>query len=576
MRIWGAALGLGLAASCIAPARAQIPSINPGVIQNDVDRQRRQLEQQSAPPKLNGPAVIGGEREKSQLLKPGGPKFRLHKVEFDASKFITPAELDEIAKKYVGKNVDIASLLQLVADINALYTERGIVTGIATLPEQDAKGGIVRIKLTEGRLQKTTIEGNKQTRPDYILQRVKEPEGEVLDVPKLNRDVIWFNRTNDVQIKALLQPGTSFGLTDLQFAVIEPPVDTLQLFTDNQGAENTGRWEGGAFYKRHGLFGVDDRLTFYGVRSDGNLNGNVAYSIPVNPWGGRAGVSYTEGKIKIIQGPFVALDVTGRSSQAAVNFSQPVWVTQNWLVLLNAAETEGKTVSRFATVAVTQDHYDKATAGLSVTNSGNTYSITVSPAVNYIAWQDHVLGNNRAFNTYTGSMFATSAAGACKFQHQRAGELAVHTGKAAAGRPDLLDRWSHHRARLSLQLGVRRQRLLFQRRAALQLVAMAPGFRHLHLHRLGGGVLDVSGNHRTGLGRRRLLLDLRLVHDVRGELRDAAEDGRLDPAPLRGLWPRHFPAVVDVPEAGKPRAGCGRGRQEQVVGRMGYALNAAV
>jgi hemolysin activation/secretion protein len=399
----------------MAPARAQVPSINPGVIQNDVDRQRRQLEQQSAPPKLNGPAVIGGEREKSQLLKPGGPKFRLRKVEFDGSKFITPAELDEIAKKYVGKNVDIASLLQLVADINAIYTERGIVTGIATLPDQDANGGIVRVKLTEGRLQKTTIEGNKQTRTDYILQRVKEPEGEVLDVPKLNRDVIWFNRTNDVQIKALLQPGTNFGLTDLQFAVIEPPIDTLQLFTDNQGAENTGRWEGGAFYKRHGLFGVDDRLTFYGVRSDGNLNGNVAYSVPVNPWGGRVGVSYTEGKIKIVQGPFVALDVTGRSSQAAINFSQPIWVTQNWLVLLNAAETEGKTVSRFATVAVTQDHYDKATAGLSVTNSGNTYSITVSPAVNYIEWQDHVLGNNRTFNTYTGSLIATSAAGPANF-----------------------------------------------------------------------------------------------------------------------------------------------------------------
>lgn len=413
MRILGAALAVGLAASCIASARAQ--SINPGVIQNDIDRQRRQLEQQSAPPKLTGPAVIGGEREKSQLLKPGGPKFRLRKVTFDESKFITPAELDEIAKKYVGKDVDIAALLQLVADINAIYAARGIVTGIATLPEQDAKGGIVRVKLTEGRLQKTTIEGNKQTRTDYILDRVKEPEGEVLDVPKLNRDVIWFNRTNDVQIKALLQPGTSFGLTDLQFAVIEPPVDTWQLFVDNQGVENTGRWQGGTFYKRHGLFGVDDRLTFYGVRSDGNLNGNAAYSIPVNPWGGRVGVSYTEGKIKIIQGPFVALDVTGRSSQASVNFSQPVWVTQDWLVLLNAALTEGKTVSRFATVAVTDDHYDRTTAGVSVTKSGNAYSITVSPAVNYIEWQDHVLGGNRTFNTYTGSLLATSAAGPANF-----------------------------------------------------------------------------------------------------------------------------------------------------------------
>lgn len=413
MRILGAALAVGLAASCIASARAQ--SINPGVIQNDIDRQRRQLEQQSAPPKLTGPAVIGGEREKSQLLKPGGPKFRLRKVTFDESKFITPAELDEIARKYVGKDVDIAALLQLVADINAIYAARGIVTGIATLPEQDAKGGIVRVKLTEGRLQKTTIEGNKQTRTDYILDRVKEPEGEVLDVPKLNRDVIWFNRTNDVQIKALLQPGTSFGLTDLQFAVIEPPVDTWQLFVDNQGVENTGRWQGGTFYKRHGLFGVDDRLTFYGVRSDGNLNGNAAYSIPVNPWGGRVGVSYTEGKIKIIQGPFVALDVTGRSSQASVNFSQPVWVTQDWLVLLNAALTEGKTVSRFATVAVTDDHYDRTTAGVSVTKSGNAYSITVSPAVNYIEWQDHVLGGNRTFNTYTGSLLATSAAGPANF-----------------------------------------------------------------------------------------------------------------------------------------------------------------
>lgn len=409
MRTWRPALGIGLAACCIGSVRAQ--SINPGVIQNDIDRQRRQLEQQSAPPKLTGPAVVGGEREKSQLLRPGGPKFRLRKVTFDASRFITPAELDEIAKKYVGKDVDIAALLQLVADINAVYAARGIVTGIATLPEQDAKGGIVRIKLTEGRLQKTTIEGNKQTRPGYILDRVKAPEGEVLDVPKLNRDVIWFNRTNDVQIKALLQPGTSFGLTDLQFAVIEPPVDTWQLFVDNQGVENTGRWEGGTFYKRHGLFGVDDRLTFYGVRSDGNLNGNAAYSIPVNPWGGRVGVSYTEGKIRIIQGPFVALDVTGRSSQAAVNFSQPVWVTQDWLVLLNAALTEGKTVSRFATVAVTDDHYDRTTAGVSVTKSGNAYSITVSPAVNYIEWKDHVLGNDRTFNTYTGSLLATSAAG---------------------------------------------------------------------------------------------------------------------------------------------------------------------
>ena len=64
MRGLGIALGVGLALSTSASARAQ--TINPGAIQNDIDRQRQQFEQQSAPPKLQGPAVIGGEREKLQ------------------------------------------------------------------------------------------------------------------------------------------------------------------------------------------------------------------------------------------------------------------------------------------------------------------------------------------------------------------------------------------------------------------------------------------------------------------------------------------------------------------------------
>lgn len=402
------ALLVGFAIASIAPVRAQISQVNPGVIQNDIERQQRQFEQQAAPPKLQGPGVVGGQRETSPLLRPGGPKFLLRKVRFEPSHFLTPQELDGIAKKYVGRKIDISDLLQLVADINAIYTQRGIVTGIATLPPQSADGGVVQIKLTEGRLNTSSIEGNKQTSDFYIRQRVNPREGEVLDVPRLNRDVTWFNRTNDVQIKALLQPGTDFGLTDLKLAVIEPPVDTLQLFVDNQGAQNTGAFQQGVYYKRHGLFGVDDRLTFYGVRADGNLNGNVAYNIPINPWGGRIGVSYTQGKIKVIDGPFVSLDVTGTSTQSAINLSQPVLATDNWLLLLNGATTVGSTTSDFTGVAVTNDHYGKWTSGFALTHFGNGYSVTISPAVNVVHWHDSILGGAENFNTFTGSATASA------------------------------------------------------------------------------------------------------------------------------------------------------------------------
>ena len=40
--------------------------------------------------------------------------------------------------------------------------------------------------------------------PPAFEDGVGEPVGEVLDVPKLNQDVTWFNRTNDVQLQALL------------------------------------------------------------------------------------------------------------------------------------------------------------------------------------------------------------------------------------------------------------------------------------------------------------------------------------------------------------------------------------
>lgn len=409
MRWVSLGLGLVLASLLASFARAQVPTpqVNPGIIEGDIQRQRQRFEQQQQVPKQQGPSVVGPQRAPAVTIPGGGDRFLLRKVVFDQSKFITPEELNAVAAKYVGKRVDIAGLQNLVADINLIYAQRGIVTAIATLPPQTANNGVVKIKLTEGRLQKTSVAGNQQTSNWYIRNSIDPPVGEVLDVPRLNRDVVRFNRTNDVQLRALLQPGTDFGLTDLQIAVTEPPVNTFQIFIDNQGVQTTGKNEVGVYYKRHGLAGIDDRLTFYGVKSEGNLNGNVAYNLPFNPWGGRLGVSYTQGKIKIVQGPFVGLDVTGTSNQVAVNMAQPVLATDAWLLQANAAYAYGNSESDFAAVAVSNGRYAKGTGGFSLSGFGADYNFTISPAYNSINWHDKILGGERSFNTFTGSGNAT-------------------------------------------------------------------------------------------------------------------------------------------------------------------------
>jgi hemolysin activation/secretion protein len=405
-----------LVALPIAHAQAQVPpSINPGGIQQEQLRQQQRLEQQAAPPKQQGPGVVGPARQHSPLLQPGGPKFKLKKIEFDGeSKFLSKEELDAIVAPLVGHDVDFAGLSNMIAAINDLYTRKGIVTGIATLPEQDVKDGIVTVKLTEGKLEKMTISGNDRTWPWYILSHFwGYPTGDVLDVPKLNRDVTWFNRTSETQIRALLSPGSTFGLTDVNLAVTEAPVNTLQIFADNQGVEQVGRYEYGMFYKRSGVLGIDDRLTFYGTKSEephGNKNGNLAYNVPFNPWGGRIGVSYTQGETNIIHGPFADLRIKGDTWLGSVNMSQPAWVDDHWLLLANLATTYQITESRLSDVKTTDTRTQKRTAGFSLTNSGEYYSVSFAPAANLQETVDEIakavgVGQvNKVYALYNGTM----------------------------------------------------------------------------------------------------------------------------------------------------------------------------
>jgi hemolysin activation/secretion protein len=390
------------------PAVAQIaPGIIPGGAENESRRQLERIERQQQRPQQQGPAVVGPARPQQDILKPGGPKFRLNRLEFSESKFLSKAELEAIAAPVTGRMADFSDLQKVIAAINALYASKNIPTGIATLPPQNVKNGVVQIKLTEGRLDKMSVTGAARTRTDYILPRVAQKAGEVLDVPKLTRDVTWFNRTNDAQIRALLQPGTSFGLTDVQIATTEVPLNTLQFFWDNQGVKSTGRYQGGTYYRASGPLGIDDRFTFYGTTAAGNLNGNVSYNLPFNPWGGRIGASYTQGAINVVDGPSAPLDVHGKSRLAAVNLSQPMWIDESWLLAFNGAQALGFSQSRLAENVVTDDRTDKSTAGIAVTHSGNDHSITIAPAYNYVKSHSAITDLDRWFSLYsaTASLF---------------------------------------------------------------------------------------------------------------------------------------------------------------------------
>src|SRR5690606_16733249 len=117
--------------------------------------------------------------------------------------------------------------------------------------------------------------------------RIGLKPGELVDLPTLEQDLIRFNRTNDVQLRAELKPGTVFATSDLEIKVEEPPRHDLRFTLDNAGSSSTGKWRTGLAYLNRSLLGFRDDLSVSTTHAHGQESYSVAYGIPINRSGGR-------------------------------------------------------------------------------------------------------------------------------------------------------------------------------------------------------------------------------------------------------------------------------------------------
>ena len=254
-------------------------------------------------------------------------RFLLKRIEFSPSEILSKQELDDIAAQYQGKEVTFAELQSVVAKVNALYRAKGVINAEAVIPPQDVSGGVVMVRLVEGRIGRYNLEGAATTREPYVLGRMHAPIGSLLDLKTLERDLIWFNRTNDVQLRAELKPGGSFGTTDVELKLTEPARHALHLFTDSSGSRSVGENRIGLIYQNRSLLGYRDELTLSTTHSAGDDGEALNYALPVNTWGGRLLLAYNEDRTKIKNGPFAPLNISGTATAWSGTLRQPFYVT---------------------------------------------------------------------------------------------------------------------------------------------------------------------------------------------------------------------------------------------------------
>ena len=239
-----------------------------------------------------------------------------------------------------------------------------LLQGLFSLPKKSRTAWF--IKLVEAHFGQLLLEGNEHTRDSYIFKRLTEHSGDLVNIKTLEADIFYFNRTNDLQIKAELKPGKEFGLTDCVLKVVEP--DNIQgtLFSDNEGSVNTGEYRMGMSWVDNSLTGNRDFLVVSPLWSEGTWAGSISYNWPITKKGTRLGITYSDNQSGVISGPFESLDITSNETDIGLNLSHPFRVKPNFKVDGFASAFNKKSGTDFSDETMVDNQINTVSLGLSL------------------------------------------------------------------------------------------------------------------------------------------------------------------------------------------------------------------
>lgn len=306
--------------------------------------QEQRLQQQPVKPSISVPTAPVAEPA-SQIKNIPVKQFQV-----DTSAILSEGEIRAVLQPYEDKTLSLVDLFEAVAGLNKLYADRKMSTARAFLPPQNIVDGVVNIRLVEARVGEIRLGKLALVSPEFVLQRMSLTGGDLMSVPRLESDLVRFNRLHEVQLRASVQPGKVTGTTDLQLEATEPKPYQFSVVADNAGRDTVGSQRLGFIARATSLTGRSDSLTFSATASKGSDSYYLGYSLPIAPNDLKLDVSYSQGGIKVVEGAFVPLDVSGSSQDFTLGLTKPLVVESGRLWNVYGRASAKESISEFGGV----------------------------------------------------------------------------------------------------------------------------------------------------------------------------------------------------------------------------------
>lgn len=285
---------VSLAALALATS-AQAQSI--GLPYNAGDALREsELARREAPPAPKPQSILPQFAE-PRLSIPGNEKLLVRRFEVEAPSGLIPLdETQTVLARYENRKLTLNEIYDAADQITNLYRTHGYIVAKAYVPEQDARGGTLRIKLIVGSRAAVTLQNNSLV-DSGLLQGVIDhalASSAYLHKEEIERAMLLISDLPGAGFPRIaVSPGKQPETSDLNFVTPEVPRYEAYVLGDNYGYPYTGRLRMSGAVTVNSPLGWGDRLSLFGLLTQNTelSNWRAAYSFPIGLDGLRAEIS---------------------------------------------------------------------------------------------------------------------------------------------------------------------------------------------------------------------------------------------------------------------------------------------
>lgn len=168
------------------------------------------------------------------------PTFDILEFRVEGNTLLDIVTIERAVYPFLGPGGTVEKVLDATQALESVYSGKGYLTVSVSVPEQKVEGGVVTLRVVEGRVDRLRVTGSRYFSQGWIREKLPAlREGEVPNFNAAQQQLSDLSRSRDRRVTPLLKPSPLPGFVDVEVAVADQRPVHGSIEVNNRQAPNT-------------------------------------------------------------------------------------------------------------------------------------------------------------------------------------------------------------------------------------------------------------------------------------------------------------------------------------------------